>query len=69
MATHFGILAWEIPWTEELAGYSPWGHKELDTTVATEHTYIERDKAICYSQFIKIFNLSWFMRKKLGAGK
>ena len=26
MATHSGILAWEIPWTE-----SPWGCKELDT--------------------------------------
>ena len=24
--------AWEIPWTEEPAGYSPWGHKESDTT-------------------------------------
>ena len=32
MATHFRILAWEIPWTEELACYSPWGCKELDTT-------------------------------------
>ena len=21
MATHFNILAWRIPWTEELAGY------------------------------------------------
>ena len=26
------ILAWRIPWTEDLAGYSPWGQKELDTT-------------------------------------
>ena len=32
MATHFRILAWEIPWTEELACYSPWGRKELETT-------------------------------------
>ena len=31
-ATHFTILAWRIPWTEELAGYSPWGGKESDTT-------------------------------------
>ena len=23
MATHSSILAWEIPWTEDLAGYSP----------------------------------------------
>ena len=32
MATHSSILAWKIPWTEEPTGYSPWGHKELDTT-------------------------------------
>ena len=30
MATHPSILAWKIPWIEELAGYSPWGHKEQD---------------------------------------
>ena len=32
MATHSSILVWRIPWTEELVGYSGWGHKELDTT-------------------------------------
>ena len=32
MATHSSILAWEIPWTEWPAGYSSWGHQELDTT-------------------------------------
>jgi len=32
MATHSSILAWKIPWTEEPGYYSPWGHKELDTT-------------------------------------
>ena len=32
MATHSSILAWELPWTEEPGGYSPWGHKEQDTT-------------------------------------
>ena len=32
MTTHSSILAWEIPWTERsLAGYSPWGCRELDT--------------------------------------
>ena len=29
---HSSILAWEIPWTEDLAGYSPWGHEESHTT-------------------------------------
>ena len=32
MATHYSILAWEIPWTEELGGYSPQGRKESDRT-------------------------------------
>ena len=32
MATHYSVLAWKIPWTEDLAGYSPWGHKAWDTT-------------------------------------
>ena len=27
MAAHSSILAWKIPWTEELAGYSTWGHR------------------------------------------
>ena len=35
MATHSSILAWTIPWS--LAGYSPWGRKELDMT---EHACI-----------------------------
>ena len=32
MATHSSTLAWQIPWTEELVGCSPWGCKESDTT-------------------------------------
>ena len=32
MATHSSILAWEIHGQMSLLGYSPWGHKELDTT-------------------------------------
>ena len=33
MAMHSSILAWKTPWTEEPDGlYSPWHHKELDTT-------------------------------------
>ena len=26
MATHYNILAWRTPWTEE-HGYSPWDHR------------------------------------------
>ena len=32
MATLSSILAWEMTWTEELAGCSSWGHKESDMT-------------------------------------
>ena len=42
-ATHSRILAWKISWTEErsLAGYSPWGHKESNTTerLSAQHTH------------------------------
>ena len=30
-----GVLAWRIPWAEEVEGYHPWGCKESDTTEAT----------------------------------
>ena len=32
MATHSSILAWRIPWMEELGGLRSTGHKESDTT-------------------------------------
>ena len=32
IATNSSTLAWKIPWTEELVGYSPWGHKEMYMT-------------------------------------
>ena len=35
VATHSSILAWRIPWIEELGGFSPWGRKEV--TEATQH--------------------------------
>ena len=39
MATHSSILAWRTPWTEELAGYSPWSHKESNTTEQHFHFF------------------------------
>ena len=35
MAILPSMLAWKIPRTEELVGYSPQGHRESDTTEAT----------------------------------
>ena len=32
MATHAGILVWEIPWTEEPGGLQSMGSQESDTT-------------------------------------
>ena len=32
MAAHSSILAWKIPWTQSLVGYSPWGHQESAMT-------------------------------------
>ena len=32
MATHSGMLAWRIPWTEEPGGQQSMGHKQWATT-------------------------------------
>ena len=41
MAIHSTILAWKIPWTEEIGDYRPWVEKGLDMTEHT-HTYTHR---------------------------
>jgi len=45
METHFSILAWEIPWTEEPGGLQSMGLQESDTTeqlsIHTFATYLE----------------------------
>ena len=41
MATHSSILAWNMPWTESLAGYSPQGRKESDRTGRTDTHSVE----------------------------
>ena len=42
MATHYSILAREFHGQMSLVGYSPWGHKEPDTTegLTHKHTHI-----------------------------
>ena len=43
MATHSSFLAFRVPWTRRLEGYSTWGCKESDTTeqVSTHtHTHL-----------------------------
>ena len=43
-AAHSHIFAWENPWTESLAGYSPWsperiGHNLAIRCLATKHLF------------------------------
>ena len=58
MATHSSILAWRIPWLEELSGLQSMGRKESDTTERLHFTslsellkpggFIVSDSAISY---------------------
>ena len=44
MTTHSSILAWRIPWIEELGRLCPWGRKESEMTEQlhsdTSHVFI-----------------------------
>ena len=42
MATHSGILAWEIPWTEEPGRLQSMGLQRVGHNLATEHACIAR---------------------------
>ena len=48
------FLPGEFHWQRSLMGYSPWGHKEWDTTEATEHTYTFSDNIILLKVFIGV---------------
>ena len=39
MATHSSILAWKIPWTEELGGLQSMGLQKVGHNWATEYIY------------------------------
>ena len=36
MASHSSIISWEIPWTEELMDYRPWGRKRVRHNILTK---------------------------------
>ena len=68
MTTHSSILAWRISWTEE-----PGGHRESDTTEATEHTHTHMvDSRLLVSQRLLVLTYSrlplyqWFSKHGLG---
>ena len=46
MATHSSMLAWRIPWTEELGGLQSTGRKESDTT---ERLHIEKNEIMPFA--------------------
>ena len=49
MATHSSILAWRIPWTEDVAGHSPQRLKESGMTEVTMHAPTSALCSIYYS--------------------
>ena len=40
MATHSSILAWKSHRQRSVVGYSPWGCKRVEHSLATEHTRV-----------------------------
>ena len=44
IATHSSILAWRIPWMEELGGLQSTGHKQSDTTERLHFTFTTESK-------------------------
>ena len=54
MATDSSVLAWRTPWTEDLVGYSPRGHKELDRTKATQHVH----EGSCVRLFLTLWTVA-----------
>ena len=46
MATHSSVLAWRVPWTEELGRLQSRGRKESDTTERLNHHHHHPIKVI-----------------------
>ena len=52
MATHYSIIAWRIPWIEELGGLPSMGRKELDMTERLRFTLLSLFRALV-AQLVK----------------
>ena len=49
MATHSSILSWRILHGQRsLVGYSPWGHKQLDTTERLTYTHTDTETNVVF---------------------
>ena len=69
MATHFSILAWEIPWTEEPSELQSVGLQDSDTTSRLNLTtylnllmLILQAKVSNHSQRLRIMRVPWIVR-------
>ena len=55
MATHYSILAWRIPWTEE-----PGGLQFIHTHTHTHtHIHTHREQGIIYKMLVMVIFLWW----------
>ena len=52
MATHFSILAWEIPWTEESGGLQSMGSQRGGYNRVTEHACSSSSKGNYIGKYI-----------------
>ena len=60
MITHSSILAWRIPWTKGPGCYSPWGHKESDTTERLiDSLYITWISSVQFLSHVWLFVTPW----------
>ena len=58
MSTHSSIVAWRIPWTEELGGLQSTGQKELDVTERLHFPFTYLLKIRCaFIQFIQLLTI------------
>ena len=60
METHFSILAWKNHGHRSLAGYSPGGHKELDTTEHSTAAYSSAEHTVVSLAIYLSMDLSCF---------
>ena len=69
-ATPSRVPVWRIPWTEELAGYSPWGQQESDmpeprNNHLTACTVITGVTTKCQAKSLKVLSRRW--KRKAGS--
>ena len=69
MAVHSSIRAWRIPWTEEPVRLQSKGHKELDTTEATEQALMHVLSPLKQIYYSPEFPIKYLGLKRFTIGK